>query len=224
MATRSARSVDRTVDQMLRQMAKTSKAGAGSSGSSSTAAQALAQMAEIQKRIARGDTDAAQFLIERASRPKTAEGLAEDRREKLEALKSQAATNGGLGSSKNLLAAIAGGAALLLVVGVVGISSLFAGHSVAGSVMLDRKPLSKIEIAFHPKSGDGQPIRVTTCERGTFKIGSLPAGEYAIFVSPSDLDIKLPRKYLSPETTPFRLKLTKDRSDLRMLAVSEPQG
>ena len=98
MATRSARSVDRTVDQMLRQMAKTSKAGAGSSGSSSTAAQALAQMAEIQKRIARGDTDAAQFLIERASRPKTAEGLAEDSREKLEALKSQAATNGGLGS------------------------------------------------------------------------------------------------------------------------------
>ena len=223
MATRTARSVDRTVDKMLRKMAQSSQAAANSSASSSTAAQALAQMAEIQKRIARGDTDAAQFLIEKASQQKTAEGLAEDRREKLAALKSQAAANGGLGSSKNLLAAIAGGAALLLVLGAVGISSLFAGHSVSGSVMLDRKPLSNVEIAFHPKSGDGEPIRVTTCERGTFKISSLPKGDYAIFVSPDDSDLKLPKKYLSPETTPFRLKLTKDRSNLRMLAVSEPQ-
>jgi hypothetical protein len=221
MATRTARSVDRTVDKMLRQMAQSSKASAGASGSSSTAAQALAQMAEIQKRIARGDIDAAQFLIEKAKQPKTAEGLAEDRQEKLEALKSQAAANGGLGNSKNLMAAIAGAAALLLVLGGFGISALFGGHSVSGTVMLDKKPLSRVEIAFHPKSGGGEPIRITTCERGTFKINSLPAGDYAIFMSPSDIDVKLPRKYLSPETTPFRLKLTKDRSNLRMLAESD---
>lgn len=224
MATRTARSVDRTVDKMLRQMAQSSKAAAGSSASSSTAAQALAQMAEIQKRIARGDTDAAQFLIEKASQPKSVEGAVEDRREKLQALKSQAAANSGLGSPKNMLAAIAGGVSLLLVLGIVGISSLFAGHSVSGSVMLDRKPLSNVEIAFHPKSGAGEQIRVRTCPRGTFKISSLPAGDYAIFVSPSDSELKLPKKYLSPETTPFRLKLTKDRSNLRMLAISESRS
>jgi hypothetical protein len=221
MATRTARSVDRTVDKMLRQMAQSSKASAGASGSSSTAAQALAQMAEIQKRIARGDTDAAQFLIEKATQTKTAEGIAGDRREKLEALKSQAAAKAGLGNSKNLIAAIAGSAVLLLLLGGVGISSLFSGHSVSGTVMLDRKPLAQVEIAFHPKSGVGEPFRITTCDRGTFKINSLPTGDYAIFVSASDMDMKLPKKYLSPETTPFSLKLTNDRSDLRMLAVSD---
>lgn len=223
MATRTARSVDRTVDKMLRRMAKSSNASANSSGSASTAAHALAQMAEIQKRLARGDTDAAQFLIEKASEAKTAEGLVDNRREKLQALKSQAAANGALGSSKNLLAAIAGSLSLLLVLGLVGVSLLFTGHSVSGSVTLDSTPLSRVEIAFHPKTGDGDPVRVTTCERGTFKISSLPTGDYAIFMSTSDLDRKIPKKYLSPETTPFRLKLTKDRSNLRILAVSEPQ-
>jgi hypothetical protein len=224
MATRTARSVDRTVDKMLRQMAQSSKATAGASGSSSTAAQAIAQMAEIQKRIARGDTDAAQFLIEKAKQPKTAEGLAEDRREKLEALKSQAAANGGLGNSKNLMAAIAGGAALLLVLGGFGISSLFAGHSVSGTVMLDSSPLSKVELLFHPKSVDVEPIRVTTCPRGTFKLDSVPAGDYAIYVSPDNLDVRVPKKYLAPDTTPFELKLNRDRKNLRMLAVSEPSN
>lgn len=222
MATRTARSVDRTVDKMLRKMAQSSQTAAGSSASSSTAAQALAQMAEIRKRIARGDTDAAQFLIEQASQPKSAEGLAEDRREKLEALKVQAAANGGLGSSKTLLAAIAGSVGLLLVLGVVGASSLFAGHSVSGSVMLDSEPLSKVEIAFHPKSGDGEPIRVMTCERGTFTIRSVPSGHYTIFVTPDDLGVKIPKKYLAPDTTPFELKLNRDRTNLRMLAVSDP--
>lgn len=221
MATRTARSVDRTVEKMLRQMAHSPKASAHASASSSTAAQALAQMAEIQKRIARGDTDAAQFLIAKASQSGVPEASGDTRQAQLQALKAQAAQKAA--PRAGILAAIGAGAATFLVAGVFAIFSHVGGHSVSGTVMLDQKPLAKVELTFHPKFGDGEPLRITTCERGTFRIESLPPGNYSIFVSPRDLHVKVPKKYLAPETTPFTLKLTKDRSNLRMLAESTPE-
>lgn len=215
MSTRTARSVDRTVQKMLRQMEAYTATPTISGGSAATAAQALAQMAEIQKRIARGDTDAAQFLSARLAESKASEegpGAARI-----------GGTNNGTSASHFPMAAcaaIAGVAALLLVGLCVGFSSLGSSHSVSGTVMLDKEPLSNVELAFQPKSGSGDPIRVTTTDQGTFSIDSIPAGDYAIFLSPGGTSPKVPKRYLAPESTPFRLKLTKDRSDLRMIASS----
>jgi hypothetical protein len=38
---------------------------------------------------------------------------------------------------------------------------------------------------------------------------------------PADSSVRVPMRYLSAKSTPFRLNLSKDRSDLRMLAVSK---
>lgn len=217
MASRTARSVDRTVDKMLRQMAQTARPSAGSAGSASSAAQALERMAEIQKRIARGDMEAAQFLTDQAIKQAEAEESPEVRREKLRAL--QAEKEKTAGPKSTILAAIAGVAVVVLAGGALAFSSIGSGHSVAGTVTLDQKPLPMAEVIFHPKSGGGEPTRATTGDRGTFRIRSLPPGEYAIVLASTDSG-KIPKKYLSPESTPFALKLSYDRQNLRMVASS----
>jgi hypothetical protein len=216
MASRTARSVDRTVDKMLKQMAQT-RPSAGSAGSASSAAQAIERMAEIQKRIARGEMEAAQFLTDQAIKQAEAEESPEMRREKLRAL--QAEKEKAAGPKNTILAAIAGVAVVVLAGGALAFSSIGSGHSVAGTITLDQKPLPMVEVVFQPKSGGGEPTRTTTSDRGTFRIRSLPRGEYAIFLASSDSG-KLPKKYLSPDSTPFALRLTYDRRDLRMMATS----
>lgn len=209
MSTRTARRVDRTVEKMLRRMGPSAQVSLDSSGSASSAAQALAQMAEIQKRIARGDVDGAKKIASQGIGSAPAE-TSTAVRGKPHAPKAQ----------KGVLAMIAGTASLLLVGGALCLASFRSGHSVSGTVMLDREPLPQVELAFQLKNSDREPIRVMTSEQGTFSVKSLPPGDYAIFLSSADSAAKLPKRYRTPEATPFRLKLTKDRSDLRMLAVS----
>ena len=146
MATRTARSVDRTVDKMLRQMAQSSKAAAGSSASSSTAAQALEQMAQIQKRIARGDTDAAQFLIERAT---ASQDMADDSsvdalRQSMRAAKKQKATSDQAANSSKQRLFIGAGvvvACLLAVVFAVGGFQVLVIPSRARFTLINSLPL-----------------------------------------------------------------------------------
>ncbi len=107
-----------------------------------------------------------------------------------------------------------------ITVAAVWMMSAGSGHSVAGTVMLDRQPLANVEVSFHPKTNEAPATRVMASASGGFRVASLPAGEYAIVLSSPDAATKVPRKYRSPESTPFRLKLTKSRSDLRMIASS----
>lgn len=216
MSTRTARSVDRTVQKMLRKMASQPVAPCVSGGSAATAAHALAQMAEIQKRIARGDTDGAQLLSAKFAESRAAAD-APGAAVRTNNEQSRAVTSGG---SKALWAAIGGAAVMLMVAALMFFTASDNRHSISGTIMLDRQPLPNVEIAFQLKSGNGDPIRVTTSEQGTFSIDAVPAGDYAIFLSPTETSPKVPKKYLAPESTPFRLKLTKDRSDLRMIASS----
>ncbi|MFM1996750.1 MAG: hypothetical protein RLZZ111_1137 [Planctomycetota bacterium] len=220
MAPQTARSVDRTLKKMMKQAARSAAPAASSAnGSVNTAAQALANMAEIQKRLARGDTEAARALAAKplappsfaaGSSPASASGPASGAGEPAAAVS---------GKRPGLTAIIGGGLAAAVVAGVaVWMLTAGASHSVAGTVMLDQRPLAHVEVSFHPKAGAAPPIRVTSSAQGGFHVPALPAGEYAIVLSSADAAGKLPRKYLSPESTPFRLKLTKSRSDLRMLA------
>lgn len=204
MATRSARSVDRTVDQMLRQMAKTSKAGAGSSGSSSTAAQALAQMAEIQKRIARGDTDAAQFLIDKVTANVEVTENPKIPLEKLRALrpkKNQFAW-------RNTSVLIATFSVFFVLIGIVG--GYFVsrgGHSVSGKVLFNNEAARSVELVFYSISQGNVRITTLTEHDGAFTVASLPAGDYKVFLNKA---ADVPQSYLSPLSTPLRLKLHDD--------------
>lgn len=225
MATRTARSVDRTVDKMLRQMAQSSKAAAGSSASSSTAAQALAQMAEIQKRIARGDTDAAQFLIEKAT---ASQDVAEDasvdalRQSMREARKRKGTPAQATDSSKQWLFIGAGVAVACLLTFVFAFGGFrSAGHSVQGTIYVDEKSAGDLDLVFHSVSQSDVRVKLRTNADGSFTIESLPPGDYKILLLPTDGIHGIPKHYSSPISTPLRLKLHEDTSDYTMNVSSE---
>ncbi|MFM8636114.1 MAG: hypothetical protein ACKOEX_15130 [Planctomycetia bacterium] len=210
MSTRTARRVDRTVEKMLRHSAKASGLSHGTGGTASTAAQALEHMSELQKRIARGDLTGVESLVERlkgnASEPGTRGKQQKHSKPSLR--------------SFGMLAA--GGVVAMAVLGGLFVqATAHRSHSVSGTLTLDRQALSNTDLAFQLHGAGREPIRVTTGSDGSFGIESIEAGEYAVFLSPSDSGIKLPKKYLSPKTTPFRIKVTQDLSGLRMTAVSE---
>lgn len=226
MAMQTSRSVDKTVEKMLRKASRPSRAGSGGAGSPASAAEALARMAEIQKFVARGDIDAAQTLATKGSaikggmpQPASGRTAAETSGER----KSRPATTKA-GSRGRLVGASVACCLAVVVATALATSSIFGGsHSVSGVVILDKRPLAGVEVAFAPKGGNGKSVCVKTTERGRFSIDRIPAGEYRIFLVPGDVQTNLPGRYQSPESTPFRIKLTSDRADLRMLASSDRQ-
>lgn len=135
------------------------------------------------------------------------------------------------GQTATATPALSTGALWTIAAAMVALATLVAGalllgsrldsdHSVAGMLLLDQQPLEGVDVAFQPKLGQDS-YRVRTGIRGAFQIDDLPAGDYVIFLVPSDPAVRVPSRYLAPESTPFRLNLSKDRSDLRMLAVSK---
>jgi hypothetical protein len=222
MAPQTARSVDRALKKMMKQAARPSATAASSAnGSVNTAAQALAQMAEVQKRLARGDTAAARALATKPLAPPSFTAGSTAAAASVGATPAAEPAAASSGKRPALTAIVGGGlAAAVVTVAAAWMLSAGANHSVAGTVMLDQRPLAHAEVIFHPKAGAAAPIRVTSSAQGAFRVASLPAGEYAIVLAAADAAEKLPRQYRSPESTPFRLRLTKSRSDLRMLASS----
>lgn len=224
MATQTPRSVDRTVEKMLRKANQSSRTRSGAVGSPASAAQALAQMAEIQKFVARGDVDTAQTIALKSAQAKASPGQPGNGRTAAETsgdvkARPAAASPGSRGLM--MWSCVACGLAILLVGGLFSGMILGGSHSVSGVVMLDKRPLAGVEVSFCPKGGSGKSVCVKTTERGKFSIDGIPAGEYRIFLAPGDGQAELPQRYLSAESTPFQIRLTSDRADLRMLASSE---
>lgn len=216
MSSRTARSVDRTVDKMFRQMARSSKGVADTNNSSSTAALALERMAEIQKRIARGDTDAAQFLAERVIKQAEAEEPADVRREKLRALKAEK------GKAWASPVSIFGTAVCALAIVAYGFSAFSDnGHSVSGKVLVDQQIAADIELVFHSLSRSDIRVKVRTNSNGDFAVESLPAGDYKVLVLPLNGSNKIPKRYASPISTPLRVKLNENMGDLTMSVSSD---
>jgi len=224
MATRSARSVDRTVDKMLRQMAKSSKATVDASGSASTAAHALAQMAEIQKRIARGDSDAAQFLIAKASTSQQPAGdsSVDTLRKSMREAKARklADKKMGLPTHSILFGAVAVLSCLAVIVLAVARPG-GEGHSVAGRIFIDEQSAGDLELVFHSLSRSDIRVKIRTELDGSFLVTSLPAGDYKIVLLPQTASHTIPKHYSSPISTPLRLKLHEDTPDLSMNVASD---
>jgi hypothetical protein len=123
-------------------------------------------------------------------------------------------------------------ATVLVAVGGV----LFAGalmarpaprHSIAGTALIDGKPLGRVTLVFHGKDAGGEAFSqsVFTAADGTFSndptVG-IPAGSYAIVVDggPSPRGKKspaVPKIYADPAQTPLRVLVTEDLVGLKLL-------
>jgi len=123
-------------------------------------------------------------------------------------------------------------AAVLVAVGGV----LFAGalmarpaprHSIAGTALIDGKPLGRVTLVFHGKDAGGEAFSqaVFTAADGTFSndptVG-IPAGSYAIVVdggaSPrGKKSPAVPKIYADPAQTPLRVLVTEDLVGLKLL-------
>lgn len=211
MTTRTSRSLQRTNERMLRKLTVAAPSPTVASATASTAAQAIDRIAEIHKKLARGDAEAAQSLAQQGINSSSTKGPA-----------SSSKTGTPSRTRKRAIVIAVGSATVVcLLLGMISVASFQGGHSVSGTVMLNQEPLPSVELAFQLKNGTGLPVIVTTGVKGEFNVGSLPAGEYAIYLKSTDESLSVPKKYQTAESTPFSLSLTKDRSDLRMLAVSE---
>lgn len=231
MATKSSSSVDRTVERMLKRAARKTRRSGDANGSASTAQDALSTMLEVQQRMSRGDVDGALQVAAVVAKPK--QTVSAVRKPANAAVAKPAPVSPAVRDSRTsqavkavkpvkpwLIVVPACLLALLVCGGLFLGSALRASHSVSGTLMLDQQPLAGIEVVFHPKNGE-EPIRVKTSEGGAFHVDGLAAGDYLIALAANDSAVKFPRKYLRPESTPFRLNLRKDRADLRMIAVSK---
>jgi hypothetical protein len=184
-------------------------------------------MAQIQKRIARGDTDAAQFLIDKAT---TSQDVADDssvdalRQSMREARKRKASSAQAADSSKQRLfigVGVAIACLLAVVFAVGGFGS--AGHSVRGTIYVDEHTAADLDIIFHSVSQSDVRVKLRTSADGSFLVESLPPGDYKIILLPTDGVHAIPKHYSSPISTPLRLKLHEDTSDLTMNVASEPK-
>jgi hypothetical protein len=100
-------------------------------------------------------------------------------------------------------------------------------HSVAGTALIDGKPLGRVTLVFHGKEPGGEAFTQTvfTAADGTFSndptVG-IPAGSYAIVVdggaSPRGKKSPVvPKIYADPAQTPLRVLVTEDLVGLKLL-------
>lgn len=100
-------------------------------------------------------------------------------------------------------------------------------HSVAGTALIDGKPLGRVALVFHGKEPGGEAFTQTvfTAADGTFSndptVG-IPAGSYAIVVdggaSPRGKKAPVvPKIYADPAQTPLRVLVTEDLVGLKLL-------
>jgi|SRR5579884_1599438 len=61
------------------------------------------------------------------------------------------------------------------------------GGSVTGKITYNGQPVNRATLFFHPTSGEGQDIGVTSTDEGTFSAANIPPGEYKIYVQPAHL-------------------------------------
>lgn len=81
--------------------------------------------------------------------------------------------------------------AILLSIGLVLLmgcgSRQNTGGSVTGKITYNGQPVNRATLFFHPTSGEGQDIGVTSSEDGTFSAANIPPGEYKIYVEAARL-------------------------------------
>jgi hypothetical protein len=81
--------------------------------------------------------------------------------------------------------------AVLLSIGLVLLMGCGAkrgtGGSATGKITYKGQPVNRATLFFHPTSGEGRDIGVTSSDDGTFGAGDIPPGEYKIYVEAARL-------------------------------------
>jgi hypothetical protein len=77
------------------------------------------------------------------------------------------------------------------------------GGQVRGKVLVKGEPTAMAEVALHPVSGSGQPIKGTTGGDGSFLLTGVPPGEYKVTVTSKMAGMNMggimPQQNMSPE-------------------------
>jgi hypothetical protein len=111
-----------------------------------------------------------------------------------------------------------GGCVLLLAAAVLAFGS--SRYSVAGTMLLEQRPLAGVELQFHASNGNFTASRVTTSDKGDFSIGGLPAGIYRVTLQPdSQSSVDVPLAYKSLDSTPLRMKVQRNMTNVSLLAL-----
>jgi len=122
-------------------------------------------------------------------------------------------------SRRPLIAGLVCGGCVLLIAGAV---LLFGSsrYSVAGTMLLERKPLAGVELQFHAASGQFTPSRVTTSADGNFAISGLPAGIYRVTLqADTQSSVDVPIAYKNLESTPLRMKVQHNLENVSLYAM-----
>lgn len=99
-----------------------------------------------------------------------------------------------------------------------------AGHTLAGNVYLDKRPLAAAELRFHRAGDDGTALTVVAAEDGRFRLEDVAAGSYRVTIHPpqGSTVVPLAADYTTPEKTPLQVHLTRDVDRLRLCASKVP--
>jgi hypothetical protein len=120
-----------------------------------------------------------------------------------------------------LVAGLLGGGCILLVAGAV-LAFGSSRYSVAGTMLLEQKPLAGVELLFHASNGNFAPSRVTTSDKGDFSISGLPAGVYRVTLQPdTQSSVNVPLAYKTLESTPLRMKVQRNMKDVSLYALQQ---
>jgi hypothetical protein len=134
----------------------------------------------------------------------------------------RASPNPSKSPSKNarrpLLVGLLCGGVLLVAGAVLAFGS--ARYSVAGTMLLEQKPLVGVELQFHASNGNFAPSRVTTSDKGDFSIVGLPSGVYRVTLQPDgQSSVDVPLAYKKLESTPLRMKIQRNMSNVSLNAM-----
>jgi len=194
------------------------KATVSDSGSSLAAQRAMANIKDLNRLRDRGQEVDSVVLakISQSLDSKPAETPSQQRGER-------AASNLSKSPSKNarrsLLVGLLCGGGVLLVAGAVLVFGS-SRYSVAGTMLLEQKPLAGVELQFHASNGNLAPSRVTTSDKGDFSIGGLPAGIYRVTVQPdTQSGANVPQAYKQLESTPLRMKVQRNMTNVSLYAL-----
>lgn len=102
---------------------------------------------------------------------------------------------------------------IALVFAVVKTASLMVRHEVSGKSTLAGKPLGRVSLRF--TCGDQSYSAVSSVD-GSFKIKGLRPGLYSVFVWPGESGVKIPKRYLSPATSPLRFEVLEDLQGMQI--------
>ena len=121
-----------------------------------------------------------------------------------------------------LVAGLLGLGCILLVSGAVLVFGS-SRYSVAGTMLLEQKPLAGVELQFHASNGNFTPSRVTTSDKGDFSIAGLPAGIYRVTLQPDvQSGVDVPLAYKKLESTPLRMTVQRNMTNVPLYA-SQPK-